>query len=322
MIHYFNKKIPKTFVNKHPETQYLGLIHKIIKTGHRAETRNGVTISLLGESMRFSLKDNTIPIFTSKKMAWKTCLKELLWFISGDTDNNTLTKQNVHIWDGNASPEFMASRGLNYKEGDLGPIYGHQWRHFNAKYTDSSQDYRGKGVDQLDHIIEQLKISAHNNHIKHLRDKYFWKTPKLMEDSRRLIMSAWNPQQINEMALPPCHILSQFHVQDNKLSCSLYQRSGDVGLGIPFNVASYSFLTHLLAKHCGLEAHEFIHHIGDAHIYESHIEALEKQLDSPLYDFPKLEIENVYNDIELYTPSDFKVNGYKCNDAIKMEMIA
>ena len=135
-------------------------------------------------------------------------------------------------------------------------------------------------------------------------------------------MSAWNPQQINEMALPPCHILSQFHIQNNKLSCSLYQRSGDVGLGIPFNVASYSFLTHLLAKHCGLEAHEFIHHIGDAHIYESHVEALEKQLDSPLYDFPKLEIENVYNDIELYTPSDFKVNGYKSNNAIKMEMIA
>ena len=167
-----------------------------------------------------------------------------------------------------------------------------------------------------------MKIAAQNAHRKEINEKHGWHMSKINEDGRRLIMTAWNPEQINEMALPPCHILTQFHVQDRKLSCSLYQRSGDVGLGIPFNVASYSFLTHLLAEHCGLEAYEFIHHIGDAHIYETHVGELEKQLNNPIYDFPTLEIKNIYNDINLYKPSDFKVNGYNCNDAIKMEMIA
>lgn len=322
MIHRFNKKIPKTFLNKHPETQYLSLINRIIKNGHHAETRNGKTRGLLGESMRFSLANSTLPLFTSKKMAWKTCLKELLWFISGDTNNQTLNQQNVHIWDQNASKEFIASRDLSYKPGDLGPIYGHQWRYFNAKYNGCDENYQGKGIDQLENIIWQLKIAAQNAHRKKLKKLKGWPMPKISNEGRRLIMTAWNPEQINEMVLPPCHILTQFHVLDNKLSCSLYQRSGDVGLGIPFNVASYSMLTHLLAEHCGLEAHEFIHHIGDAHIYETHVGALEKQLDQNMYDFPKLNIKNVYNDINLYKVSDFEVENYKCSETIKMEMIA
>ena len=322
MIYRFNRKIPKTFLKAHPEIQYLSLIHRIINQGHRSKTRNGTTLSLIGETMRFPLNDSTLPLFTSKKMAWKTCLKELLWFIKGDTNNNTLLSQNVNIWEKNASREFIESRGLNYKQGDLGPIYGHQWRHFNAKYVDCDEDYEGKGVDQLFQIINKLKIAAQNAHIEKINEKEGWSIPKSYEDQRRLIMTAWNPQQINEMVLPPCHILSQFHVKDNKLSCSLYQRSGDVGLGIPFNVASYSFLTHLLANHCGLEAHEFIHHIGDAHIYETHVEELNKQIDNILYDFPKIKIKNVYNDINLYKPNDFEVKNYKCNEAIKMEMIA
>ena len=174
--------------------------------------------------MRFSLQDGTIPLITTKRVAWKTCLKELLWFIRGETDNNILKKQNVHIWNDNASKTFLSSSEIYSipKKVILGPIYGHQWRHFNAPYVDCEKDYKGEGIDQLQMVIDGLQ-----------KDKY----------SRRLVMSAWNPCQLDEMALPPCHILSQFSVnQKNELSCLVYQRSGDLGLGIPFNIASYSFL--------------------------------------------------------------------------------
>ena len=213
----------------HEEYQYLNLIKDIINNGSLEEGRNGFTKSIFGYSMRFSLKDGIIPIMTTKKLAWKTCFHELIWFIKGSTDNKKLQDKNVHIWDDNASREFLDSRGLyTNQENDLGPIYGHQWRHFNATYTDCNTDYSGKGIDQLQDIINELKS---NN-----------------KTSRRLIMTAWNPCQLAEMALPPCHILIQFNVKNNKyLSCSLYQRSGDVGLGVPFNITSYSFLLHILA---------------------------------------------------------------------------
>ena len=207
----------------------------------------------------FSLENNVLPLLTTKKVAWKTCLRELLWFVRGETNNKILTDQKCNIWKGNASREFLDSRGLTHlREDDLGPIYGHQWRHFNARYTTCDEDYIGKGVDQLQNIIDLLK------------------NPET-RSSRRMIMSAWNPEQLDEMALPPCHILLQFNVtQCNKLSCSMYQRSGDVGLGVPFNIASYSFLTYMIAKHCDLEPYEFIYHIGNAHIYDDHIEKLKR----------------------------------------------
>ena len=238
------------------ENQYLSLIKNIIDNGVKEVGRNGTTYSEIGGMMRFSLKDNTIPLMTTKKLAWRTCLKELLWFVKGDTSNDNLQKENVKIWNGNATREFLDSRGLyNLKENDLGPVYGHQWRFWNAKYENSETNYKGKGIDQLQNIIDEIKYCKENN-----------------EASRRLIMSAWNPEQIDEMALPPCHVLSQYHITEgNKLSCSLYQRSGDMGLGIPFNIASYSFLTHLLAKHCDLEAGDFVHFIGNMHIYDDHI---------------------------------------------------
>ena len=257
------------------ERQYLSLIKNIIDNGVKEVGRNGTTYSEIGGMMRFSLKDNTIPLMTTKKLAWRTCLKELLWFVKGDTSNDNLQKDNVKIWNGNATRKFLDSRGLyNLKENDLGPVYGHQWRFWNAKYDNSEMNYTGKGIDQLQNIIDEIKYCKDNN-----------------ETSRRLIMSAWNPEQIDEMALPPCHVLSQYHITEgNKLSCSLYQRSGDMGLGIPFNIASYSFLTHLLAKHCDLEAGDFVHFIGNMHIYDDHIDVLKEQIVKETFDFPKLYI--------------------------------
>jgi thymidylate synthase len=287
----------------HDENQYLQLISDILNEGEMICGRNGNAKTVYGSSMHFSLENKTIPLLTTKKVAWKTCLKELLWFVKGSTNNDELINQNVKIWEGNGSRDFLDSRGLtHHRENDLGPVYGHQWRFFNADYTSCDDDYSGKGVDQLQNIIDMLK------------------DPK-QRSSRRMIMSAWNPCQLNEMALPPCHVLAQFNVlSGNKLSCSLYQRSGDVGLGVPFNIASYSFLTHILATHCGLEAHEFIYHLGNCHIYDDHIEALSEQVKRTPYVFPKLTISSKKTNINDYEVSDFIIEDYKFNSAIKMEM--
>lgn len=285
----------------HLENQYLKLIQKILKNGKLVETRNGNVKNIFGSQMRFSLENNTIPLITTKKLSWKVCLKELLWFVNGNTSNRILKNQNVKIWNGNASREFLNSRGLyNLKEDDLGPIYGHQWRYYNAKYDTCEQNYTGKGIDQLQNSIDLLK-----------NDPY----------SRRNIITAWNPEQLDEMALPPCHILMQFNVSDqNKLSLSLYQRSADIALGVPFNIASYAFLTHMIASVCNLEPKEFIYTIGDAHIYEQHIEHLEKQVEKEPYEFPKLKL-NHKTDIDDFVLSDFKIENYKYHPTIKMKMI-
>lgn len=294
---------------EHDENQYIHLINDILEHGEMICGRNGNAKTIFGSSMHFSLQKGVLPLLTTKKVAWKTCLRELLWFIQGSTNNELLQEQKVTIWNGNASKEFLHSRGLShYRENDLGPVYGHQWRHFNAPYTSCDDDYTGKGIDQLQYIIDQLK-------------------DKEGRHSRRLVMTAWNPCQLDEMALPPCHILSQFHVSDgNKLSCSLYQRSGDVGLGVPFNIASYSFLTHLLADFCGLEAYEFVYHLGNAHIYDDHIEPLKAQMDREPFDFPKIVIkhssDNAYKNICDYKVDDFIVADYKSHEPIKMVMRA
>lgn len=290
----------------HQEHQYLNLIRTILQNGEMKKGRNGYTKSIFGYQMRYNLRENTIPLLTTKKVAWKTCLKELLWFVSGDTSNHTLQKQNVKIWNGNSSREFLDSRGLyNNEEGDLGPVYGHQWRHFNAKYKDFKTDYSGQGVDQLQNIIDILNG-------KHKTDDKF---------SRRIILSAWNPCQLNEMALPPCHVLMQFHVsQNDELSCSLYQRSGDVGLGIPFNIASYSILTHLIAHHTGLKPGDFIHNLGDCHIYDDHIEQLGEQIEKEPYEFPTLTIKSLKDNIDSYVLDDFKLSHYKYHEKIAMKM--
>ena len=285
------------------EEAYLQLIRDIHSKGEDDEGRNGRVRCIFGASMRFSMKNNKIPILTSKRLAWKTCLKELLWFISGNTSNKTLKAMNVHIWDGNSSREFLDSRGLvHLQEDDLGPIYGFQWRHFNAEYKSCDDDYSNKGVDQLQQIIDALK------------------DPKERK-SRRLIMSAWNPEQIGDMALPPCHVMCQFNViGENKLSCALYQRSGDVGLGVPFNIASYSFLLHLIAHHCDLIPCDFVYFLGNAHIYDDHMSQLLSQINNELYEFPTLSIKNKYDSINEYTLEDFELNNYKHNSSISMKM--
>ena len=300
---------------QHEEYQYLNLIENILENGFWEEGRNGKTKSIFGSSMRFSLKDGRIPILTTKKTAWKTCLKELLWFIRGETDNKILKEQGVHIWDANGSREFLDSRKLYHnKVDDLGPIYGRQWRAFN-KYHNPIMDQNyidlvievsrlEKGVDQLQQIIDALK------------------DPK-QRTSRRLVMSAWNPCQLDQMALPPCHILCQFNVHDgNKLSCSMYQRSIDTILGQPFNIASYSFLTHLLAKHCGLEAYEFVYFMGNCHIYEDHIEGIKPQLTRKPYPFPTVSIRQVRENINDYQVEDFEIHDYQHHPQIKFQMVA
>ena len=292
------------------ENQYLQLIRDILDKGTMEEGRNGNVQSLFGYSMRFSLKDGALPLLTTKRVAWKTCFHELKWFISGSTDNQKLVDKGVHIWDANASREFLDSRGLNfYEENDLGPVYGHQWRHFNAPYFDCHTNYSrskmNKGIDQLQQIIDQLK------------------TPE-GRTSRRLIMSAWNPCQLEQMALPPCHVMVQFNVREQKyLSCALYQRSGDVGLGIPFNIASYAFLTHILAKHCDLVTEDFVYFLGNAHIYESHIPILEQQVLRQPYAFPKIQLKNKHDNIEGYCLEDIEfTEPYRFHETLKMDMVA
>ena len=288
----------------HQEQQYLDLIKNILDNGTWEEGRNGRVKSVFGNMMRFDLTNGQIPILTTKKTAWKTCLKELLWFIRGDTDNKLLQDQGVHIWDGNTTREFLDSRGLNYREGLIGPGYGFQWRHFNAPYDQETGGPSEKGIDQLQQIIDALKDPAQRT-------------------SRRMVMTAWNPLQIDKMALPPCHILCQFNVHDgNKLSCCMMQRSNDEACGTTINIASYSFLTHLLAKHCGLEAYEFVYFKGNCHIYEDHVEGLKLQITRKPFPFPTLSIKQVRNNISDYTIEDFVLENYQHHEPIKFQMVA
>ena len=281
------------FPMRHEENPYLNLIDDILSEGTEEEGRNGTTFAVVGAAMHFSLNDRRVPFLTTKRLAWKTCLKELLWFIRGDTDNRLLQAQGVHIWDGNSNGR------------PLGPIYGFQWRNFGGEYNDSEDNAKKslrKGVDQLQAVIDALKDPEQRT-------------------SRRLLISAWNPCQLHEMALPPCHVLMQFHVTDGtRLSCSLYQRSGDVGLGVPFNIASYSMLTHLLAHHCGLDAHEFNYHLGNAHIYDDHVDALKVQTTREPHEFPRIAIRALHDNINDYQVDDFEVQGYQYHDAIPMTM--
>jgi thymidylate synthase len=233
-----------------------------------------------------------------------------LWFIRGETDTKLLQHQGVHIWDANTSREFLDSRGLHlYPEGMIGPGYGYQWRHFGASYNCFSgkpltDDHPFNGIDQLQQIITDLK------------------NPET-RTSRRLIMTAWNPKQLNQMALPPCHILCQFNVHNgNKLSCALYQRSNDECCGTPFNIASYSFLTHLLAKHCGLEAYEFVYFKGNSHIYEDHIQGAKTQITREPYPFPTVSIKQVRENIDDYQVEDFEIHNYLHHPQIKFKMVA
>ena len=283
------------------ELQYINLIKHILENGISKDDRTGIgTLSIFSYNMTFNLRES-FPLLTTKKVYWKGVVEELLWFISGSTDSNILKEKGVKIWEGNSSREFLDSRGLShYDQGDIGAGYGFQWRHFGAKYTNMYDSYEGQGIDQLKDVIYKIK-----------------NTP----NDRRIIMSSWNPTDLDKMALPPCHIFVQFWVDIDKkeLHSQMYQRSCDVGLGVPFNIASYSLLTCIIAKLCDLTPGDFHYCMGDTHIYKNHIDAMKLQITREPYDFPKINIKDI-TDIDNITSDDIELIDYKYYENIKMQM--
>ena len=290
------------------ECNYLSLMKQILDEGEERIDRTGIgTKSIFGAQLRFSLKGRKLPLITTKKMFFKGVVEELLFFIRGETDTKKLEEKGVNIWKGNTSREFLDSRGLTYlKEGDMGKGYGYQWRKFGAldgTEAGSNDDYTGPGVDQLQQVIRSIKEEPF---------------------SRRHIITAWNPQQLDAIALPPCHCFMQFYVSAQKeLSCQWYQRSTDVFLGLPFNIASYALLTHIIAQATGLIAKEVIVSMGDVHIYLNHVEAIKTQLSRQPYGQPHIyfhkEIKTV-KDMEQLVFEDFELEEYSYYDAIKASM--
>ncbi|KAJ1961989.1 Thymidylate synthase, partial [Dipsacomyces acuminosporus] len=289
------------------EQQYLQLIRDILTNGEKRGDRTGTgTIALFAPpQLRFSLADDVFPLLTTKRVFWRGVVEELLWFIRGETDANTLREKGVHIWDGNGSREFLDSRGLSHRrEGDLGPVYGYQWRHFGAQYKDADTDYTGQGVDQLADVVRKIRENP---------------------TDRRIILSAWNPADMDKMALPPCHMFAQFFVSspgtsEATLSCQMYQRSCDVGLGVPFNIASYALLTRLIAQVTGLKPGYFVHCMGDTHIYSNHVGALSTQIEREPRPFPKLCIKRTPERIDDFTIDDLELVGYHPYGKIHMDM--
>ena len=257
--------------------QYLDLLDTILKHGVKKTDRTGTgTISYFGYQMRFDLADG-FPLLTTKKVHLKSIIYELLWFLNGDTNVKYLQDHGVRIWNEWAD-----------ENGDLGPIYGYQWRHWRTP--------DGREIDQISNLINALK----NN-----------------PDSRRHIVSAWNPADVDDMALPPCHTMFQFYVSDGRLSCQLYQRSGDSFLGVPFNIASYALLTMMIAQVCGYKPGVFVHTLGDAHIYLNHLEQVNTQLQRTPYPLPTMRINPDVKDIFSFQYEDFTLENYQCHPAIK-----
>ena len=282
--------------NSKNEQAYLDLLKYVMTNGTEKGDRTGTgTLSHFGAQLRFDLADG-FPLLTTKKVHFKSIVYELFWFLSGSTHVDYLQENNVRIWNEWATADQTAR--FNRPAGDLGPIYGHQWRNYGAtKREDGSYD--NDGVDQITEVIEQIKTNP---------------------NSRRLIVSGWNPKEADQVALPPCHTLFQFFVADNKLSCQLYQRSADLFLGVPFNIASYALLTHMVAQVCGLEVGEFVWTGGDCHIYQNHREQVELQLTRSLYELPTLTLNPDIKDIFAFTFDDISVEGYESHPAIKAKV--
>lgn len=292
--------LPKLIFERHEEYLYLRLVQDIISNGMEKGDRTGTgTLSKFGCQMRFNLR-KTFPLLTTKRVFWRGVVEELLWFISGSTSAKVLQEKGIHIWDGNASREYLDSIGLKEREeGDLGPVYGFQWRHFGARYTNMNSDYTGEGFDQLADVIHKIKFNP---------------------EDRRIILSAWNPADLKLMALPPCHMFAQFYVAKGELSCQMYQRSCDMGLGVPFNIASYALLTCMIAHVCDLVPGDLIHVLGDAHVYRNHVGPLLEQLQNSPKPFPVLKINPEKNDIDSFVASDFELIGYDSHKKIEMKM--
>jgi thymidylate synthase len=290
------------------EQEYLNLVKECIDNGDYRTDRTKVgTYSLFGKQLMFDLSGGILPLLTTKKIMVKSVLKELLWIMKGQTDANILNQNGVNIWTKNGSRQFLDSLGFTERdEGDLGPIYGFQWRHSGAEYLNSKTEYQGKGIDQLKEVVDTLI----NN-----------------PSDRRMIICSWNVPQLCQMALPPCHCLVQFYVREKKyLDCQLYQRSADLGLGVPFNIASYAFLLHVLGSWCNLVPGKFIHTFGDVHVYSDHLESLKVQITREPYPFPTVEfvgkftLENLKEVTMNEWCDSFVIKNYKHHPTIKMKM--
>jgi len=292
--------------------QYRTLIKDIITHGEKTEDRTGIgTRSIFGYQMKFNLEEG-FPAVTTKKLAWKSVVGELLWFLEGSTDERRLAELTYGkdredlvnkntIWTANANKQGIDLGHYNDEYiKELGPVYGSQWRKFSYYQDDP------RGIDQVARVIKEIKDNP---------------------DSRRIIMSAWNPMMLDNMTLPPCHIMAQFIVRNGKLSCQMYQRSADVGLGVPFNIASYALLTHIIARECELSVGQYVHTIGDAHIYNNHIYDIVAMLDREPYPLPTLVIDNSFNLIDRLATrfrkedaSLFTLKNYQHHPEIKMDM--
>ncbi|MEI6284051.1 MAG: thymidylate synthase [Opitutae bacterium] len=273
---------------------YLDLLRHVRQTGEVRKDRTGVgTLGIFGAQLRFDLAQG-FPLVTTKKVHTKSIIQELLWFLAGRTDNAWLTERGVTIWNEWATAEQCAKFGRG--EGELGPVYGHQWRNFGAtKKADGT--YNSDGVDQIKLLIEQLKENP---------------------ASRRHLITGWNPLEADKVALPPCHTLYQFHVStDNRLSCQLYQRSADLFLGVPFNIASYSLLTHMIAQVTGLKPGHFVHTFGDAHIYSNHLEQVDLQCSREPRPLPRLILNPEIKDLFDFKYEDITIEGYDPHPGIK-----
>jgi thymidylate synthase len=298
---------------------YLAALQEVLNKGTEKTDRTGTgTISHFGMQQRYNLAES-FPAVTTKKLAWRSVVSELLWFIEGSGDERRLAEilhgtrdpSKTTIWSGNAGADYWTPKAKF--PGDLGRVYGVQWRKWRTPVEHTQETFRDdfgttynrqgsvhfKEVDQLMQLIDGIKRDPHG---------------------RRHIISAWNPGELEAMALPPCHILAQFYVSDGKLSCQMYQRSCDMFLGVPFNVASYSLLTHLIAKVCDLQVGEFVHVLGDAHIYLNHVEQVKEQLKREPLPAPQLWINPDIKDITKFTMDDIKLIGYESHAAIKAEM--
>lgn len=268
---------------------YLDALQYIIEHGTDKPTRTGIdTRGVFGMQFRYNMADG-FPATTTKKLAFNAVKAELLWFIKGSSDVRELQKLGCHIWDANASADYWKPKARF--EGDLGRIYGVQWRNWQAP--------DGRIIDQLHEIIERIKKNPYD---------------------RRLIVSAWNPGEIDQMALPPCHSFFQFYVADSKLSVQMYQRSCDMFLGVPFNIASYSLLLHMVAQVTGLQVGEFVHTLGDAHIYKNHFDQVKEQLARTPYSLPKLWLNAERKNIDDFKMDDIQLTGYQCHPGIKAPM--
>lgn len=276
------------------EQEYLHCMKHIL-TQPEIPSRNGPVKSQFGLKLTFDLR-NGFPLLTTKRMGWKTILRELIWFIQGSTNNQDLLDNKVSIWTQNAEEYVTRSE---YKLGDLGPIYGFQWRHFGARYNGCDSSYEGQGFDQLQWIIDEIKRNP---------------------QSRRLVLSAWNPVDIPNMALPPCHVMVQFFINKEYIDAQMYQRSGDMFLGVPFNISSYSFLLHIVGALTGYKPRMFHHILGDAHIYQSHVDAVTMQIHRYPVKFPTLTMQPIES-LDDITEDKFTIEGYMCQDRIKAPMI-